>query len=394
MVDCNFLRTASQGQQNPRGLTTPRLVITMRDRGKPSGGREAAPAHDLLRGTVTMFATARIRSAPSRRSFLRRCGTVAAGAVACAALVAPAPAQEQVNVRFSWRLKGEYAHMYVAQEKGYFAREGLTVRMGEGAGSQAALAALLQGQEDAVLLPGIFALTAISKGMPVKLIALYHPVTPMALLSKPERPVRVPKDLEGKSIATAVGETGTSYLDTFCRKNGVDCGKVNRVQMHAQARVPAFIQGKVDVVSVYQTNDLPILREKEPVKFIVLEMDKHGMAVPGMALVSSDAVIAKKPQALRRLLKAVGDGVLEAKKDPAAAAAMMMKHWSGHPGASIVTAQVKATVDAIPAAPGKPVGWIEEKVITEALELLRSAGEIDAPKSPSVYYTNALLAPK
>src|SRR5688572_26076095 len=301
------------------------------------------------------------------RHSARLAGLVLSGVVAAAAAL-PAYAQEQINVRFSWKLKGEYAHMYVAQEKGIFAREGLTVRLGEGAGAQAALGALLQGQEDAVLLPGIFALTAISKGMPVKLIALYHPVTPMALISKPEKPVRVPKDLEGKSIATSIGETGTSYLDSFCKKNGVDCGKVNRVQMHAQARLPTFIQGKVDVVSVYQTNDLPILREKEAIKFVVLELDKHGLAVPGMALVSSDAVIAKKPQALRKLLKASGDAVIEAKKDPAAATAMMTKNWSGHPGDSIVRAQVQATMEAIPAAAGRPVGYIDEKVIVDALE--------------------------
>jgi NitT/TauT family transport system substrate-binding protein len=291
-------------------------------------------------------------------------------------------------------LKGEYAHMYVAQEKGYFSREGLNVRLGEGAGSQAALGALLQGQEDAVLLPGIFAITAISKGMPVKLIALYHPVTPMALISKPDKPVRVPKDLEGKSIATAIGETGTSYLDAFCKMNGVDCSKVNRVQVHAQARVPSFIQGKVDVVSVYQTNDLPILREKEGIKFAVLELDKHGLAVPGMALVSSDAIIAKKPETLRKLLKAVGDAVVESKKDPAAAAKLMIKNWSGSPSVGVVTEQVKATVNAIPAMPGKPVGWIEEKVIADALSLLRSAGEIDAPRPASTYFTNSLLGTK
>ncbi len=302
-----------------------------------------------------------------------------------------ASAQEQVNVRFSWKLKGEYAHMYVAQERGYFAREGISVRLGEGAGAQAALGALLQGQEDAVLLPGIFALTAISKGMPVKLIALYHPVAPMALISKPEKPVRVPKDLEGKSIVTAVGETGTSYLDAFCRKNGIDCGKVNRIQVHAQARVPLFIQGKVDVVSVYQTNDLPILRENEAVKFVVLELDKHGLAVPGMALVSSDAIIAKKPEALRKLLKAAGDAIVDARKDPAAAANMMIKYWSGSPSPTVVTAQVKATIDAIPDAPGKTIGWVEEKVIVDALDLLKSVGEIDTPKAASVYYTNSLF---
>ena len=140
---------------------------------------------------------------PSSFSHLaRRCGASILTALVATAAALPAYAQEQVNVRFSWKLKGEYAAMYVAQEKGLFTREGLTVRLGEGAGAQAALGALLQGQEDFVLLPGIFALTAISKGMPVKLVALYHPVTPMAYISKPEKPVRVPKDLEGKSIAT------------------------------------------------------------------------------------------------------------------------------------------------------------------------------------------------
>jgi NitT/TauT family transport system substrate-binding protein len=302
--------------------------------------------------------------------------------------------QEQVNVRFSWKLKGEYAPMFVAQEMGYYAREGLTVRLGEGAGAPAALGALVQGQEDAVLLPGIFALTAISKGVPIKLIALYHPKTPVALISWPENPVRTPKDLEGKLIATAIGETGTTYLDSFCKANGVDCAKVRRVQVDAQSRVPLFVQRKVDVVSVYQTNDLPVLEEKQGGKFIVLEMDKNGLAIPGMALVSSDAAIAKKPETLRRLLKAVGEGVVAMKKDPSEAANMMMKNWSGHPSAASVTAQVKATAEAIPATPGHPVGWIDEKVIADALAMLKSTGEIEAPKPTAAYFTNSLLGGK
>jgi NitT/TauT family transport system substrate-binding protein len=316
---------------------------------------------------------------------------VALGVSMWGASIGIAQAQEQVNVRFSWKLKGEYAALYVAQEKGFYAREGLTVRLGEGAGAPAALGALLQGQEDAVLLPAIFALTAISKGMPVKLISMYHPVTPIALISWPESPVKVPKDLEGKTIATAFGETGTTYLDSFCKNNGTDCSKVKRVQVDAQSRVPLFVQHKVDVVSVYQTNDLPVLEEKQGAKFVVLEMDKNGLSVPGMALVSSDAIIAKKPETLRKLLKAVGEGVIVMKKDPADAANVLVKSWPGHPSITSVTAQVKATADAIPAASGRPVGWIDEKVVTDALQLLKSTGEVEAPKAPSAYFTNSLL---
>ena len=89
--------------------------------------------------------------------------------------VLPAHAADEVNVRFSWKLKGEYATFYTALERGFFAKRGLDVHLGEGAGAPAALGGLLQGQEDVVVLPGIFAISAIQKGMPIKLIAMYQP---------------------------------------------------------------------------------------------------------------------------------------------------------------------------------------------------------------------------
>jgi len=312
-------------------------------------------------------------------------------AVVLSALAAAAIAQDAVNVRYSWKMKGEYGPFYMAQEQGYYTKEKLAVRMGEGAGAQAALGALLQGQEDIVILPAIFALTAIQKGMPVKLIALYHPKTPIGIISFPDKPVKTPKDLEGKSIAHSVGETGTSYLDVFCKINSVDCSKVNKVQMNAQARMPQFLQRQVDLVSVYANNDLPLIEAQTKQKFVVLDLTQYGFAVPGLAAVTSDALIASKPDVLKRWLKATGQGVADMKKDNDAATKAMIKNWSGAPDAAIVATQVKVTADSIPAPAGKPIGWIDEKVVTDALDLLKSANEIDAPKPAATYYTNALL---
>lgn len=312
--------------------------------------------------------------------------TVALGALSFSGL-----AQDNVNVRFSWKMKGEYGPFYMAQEEGLYTKDKLTVRMGEGAGAQAALGALLQGQEDVVILPAIFALTAISKGMPVKVIALYHPKTPIGIISFPDKPVKVPKDLEGKSIAHSVGETGTSYLDVFCKINSVDCSKINKVQVNAQSRMPQFLQKQVDLVSVYANNDLPLIEAQTKQKFVVLDMTQYGFAVPGLAAVTSDALIASKPDVLKRWLKATGQGVADMKKDNDAATKAMIKNWSGAPDAAIVATQVRVTADAIPAPAGKPIGWIDEKVVTDALELLKSAKEIDAPKPAATYYTNALL---
>lgn len=302
-----------------------------------------------------------------------------------------ATAQDQINVRFSWKLKGEYGALYMSLENGEYKNASLNVRLGEGAGAQAALGSLIQGQEDVVILPGIFALTAIEKGMPIKLVAVYHPKTPMVLLSMPDKPVRVPKDLEGKTVAHSVGDTATSYLDVLCKLNNVDCGKVRKVQMNIQARYPQFLARQVDVVSTYTNVDLPILEKQSNTKYVILDLPKYGVAVPGLAAVTSNELIAKKGPALRRFLKATSEGVKKTKQDVEGATKALMKHWSGGPTADIVSIQIKATVDVIPEIPGKPFGWIEEKVITDALAILKAAGEVQEPKKPDHYYTNSLL---
>ena len=300
-------------------------------------------------------------------------------------------AQDQVNVRFSWKMKGEYGPLFMAQEKGLYAKEKLNVRMGEGAGAQAALGALLQGQEDIVVLPGVFALTAISKGMPVKLIAVYHPKAPLGIISFPDKAVRVPKDLEGKTIAHSVGETGTTYLDAFCKINSIDCSKITKVQMNAQSRMPQFLQRQVDLVTVYTNNELPLIEQQAKQKFVMLDMPKHGFAIPGLAVVTSDALIASKPEVLRRFLRATAEGVKETKAHIDEATTAMIKNWSGAPDAAIVEAQVRVTADGIPVPSGRTIGWIDDKLIADTLDLLKSSGEIDAPKPTSTYYTNALL---
>jgi NitT/TauT family transport system substrate-binding protein len=305
-----------------------------------------------------------------------------------------ARADDDVKVRFSWKLKGEYGPLYLAQENGYFTAHHLAVRMGEGAGAPAALGALLQGQEDVVILPGIFAISAIQKGMPIKLIAIYHAKTPVVIISHPDNPVLKPKDMEGKSIVTSVGETGTTYLSTFAAENHVDFDKIKRVQVDAQIRVNYFLQNKVDMVSVYRTNDLPSVEEKTGIKYPILDMAEYGLAIPGLAAVSSDSIIAKKGDALKRFLVALDEGIAATRKDPAAASKALLKSWINGPSLSVVEAQVKATVDAIQAEGGHPAGWMTSQQITSSLDLLKTDENIGTPKPAATFFTNDLLPAK
>ncbi|MFU0505544.1 ABC transporter substrate-binding protein [Pseudaminobacter sp. NGMCC 1.201702] len=319
-------------------------------------------------------------------------GAAIAATAAFATLMASQSAMaEDVNVRFSWKLKGEYGFFYLGEQKGLYKDAGVTLKLGEGAGSQAALGSLIQGQEDAVILPGIFAISAIQKGMPIKIVALYQPESPLALISHPDKAVNTPKDLEGKTIAHAVGETGTSYLDAFCEINEVDCSKISKVQMDSQSRVPQFLQKQVDAVSVYKTNDLPVLEDKIGQKFPTLDMTEYGLAIPGMAVVASDDGIAKKGPALRSFLAANAEAIEMARSDPAAATAALKSVWQAGPSDQVIRQQIEATSASIPVPSGKPIGWIDEKAIADALKLIGSVEEIDDPKPASSFYTNELL---
>jgi NitT/TauT family transport system substrate-binding protein len=304
-----------------------------------------------------------------------------------------ARADDQVKVRFSWKLKGEYGPMYLARQSGFFTTEKLNVRMGEGAGAPAALGALLQGQEDVVVLPGIFAVSAIQKGMPIKLIAVYHPKTPVVIISHPDKPAVKPKDIEGKSIAISVGETGTTYLSAFAAKNGVDFDKVKRVQVDAQSRVNYFLQNQVDLVTVYRSNDLPALVKQTGIQFPMIDMAQYGLAIPGLAVVSSDAIIAKKNDILRRFLAAVDKGITATRRDPKAASLALLEAWAAGPSLDVVEAEVRATTDAIEASPGHPPGWIEMSLITGSLDLLKTdpTENVGTPKPADVFFTNDLL---
>lgn len=313
-------------------------------------------------------------------------------ALLCATLAAPAArAADALNVRFSWKLKGEYAPYYLGNAKGIYAAKGLDVKLGEGSGAPSVLGALLQGREDAVIIPGIFALSAIQKGMPVKIIALYHPKTPVVIISHPEKPVRTPIEMEGKKIVHSAGETGTSYLPTFCRINKVDCGKVQRITVDAQTRVGQFMQKQVDMVSIYRTNDLPVAQAKVTVPYVELDLAEYGLAIPGMAVVASDAGIAAKPELLKRFLAATNEAIAATRREPAAAVDAVRKVWATAPSEDLVGKQVQATIDAVIAVPGHPVGWVDAKAIDQAVELLRDEEDIGKAKPASAFFTNDLL---
>src|SRR2546429_631109 len=79
----------------------------------------------------------------------------------------------------------------------------------------------------------------------------------MGVIAFPDTPLKGPKDLEGKRLAISVGETFGDMIRPFARVNNVDLSKIQLIQMDASARTMQFLTRKIDVMSVYLSNELP-----------------------------------------------------------------------------------------------------------------------------------------
>ncbi len=298
---------------------------------------------------------------------------------------------EKLTVRFTWKLKGEYAPLFVALGKGYYNAEGLDVQLSEGNGAQNVLKALAAGNERFGYGPAVAAAQAVSQGLPVKVVALYQTSAPMGVIAFPDTPLKGPKDLEGKRLAISVGETFGDMIRPFVRINNVDLDKIQLIQMDTSARTTQFLTRKIDVMSVYLSNELPQIEKRAGVKFNVIKVTDFGLNVVGSSMYVSNAFAEQKPDTVKRLLRATAKGYRDAMADPKEAAAIMAKHMAVPEQPDVLDRQVEATMITTNAPAGKPIGWQAEADWQATLNLLKETGGINEVKALNSYFTNEYL---
>src|SRR5258708_7964443 len=235
-------------------------------------------------------------------------------------------AAEKLTVRFTWKLKGEYAPLFVALDKGYYKAEGLEVDLAEGSGAQTVLKLLASGNEKFGYGPAVSAAQAVSQGLPVKVVALYQTKAPMGVISFPDVPLKSPKDLAGKRLAISVGETFGDMLAPFTRINNVDISKIQQIQMDASARTAQFLTRKIDVMSVYLSNEWPQIEKRANVKLNILRVSDFGLNLLGASIIVGNAFAEQNPDTVRKLLRATANGYRDATADPKAAAESMANY--------------------------------------------------------------------
>jgi len=215
-----------------------------------------------------------------------------------------------------------FVGVYVAEEKGFFSAENLTVTIQPSPGSGQHLQLTATGkvqvttQDAAVMLQ-----RRADPGLPLVSIALLGQVGQQAYAALESSGFQTPKDWEGHTV----GYKGTVPPDLLAliAAAGADKSKIKLVNVGFDPRL--LTEGKVDVYPVFKSNEpYQIKSWGYPVK--LWDASQYGVPTLGLVYVTSDETLRTQPELLSRFLRGAFQGIEYARAHPDEAVQITMKY--------------------------------------------------------------------
>jgi NitT/TauT family transport system substrate-binding protein len=267
--------------------------------------------------------------------------------------------REEVSLRLDFALTGYHPGFFLAKEKGYYAEQGLDVDIQRGTGSGDTIKLVGAGRSTFGFASQTVMALAVGKDqVPVKAIAGVIQKVPDAIFSRADANIRTPKDLEGKTWGATANSSGEQAFPAFAKKTGIDAGKIRRVNVAVDAKLPAMVNGTIDWMTNFSFTKAAELDE-QGVKYNMILYSDY-LTILGHGLLASTRTIEEKPDLVRKFVAASMRGLQEALDDPKAAVAAMVK---AHPELSdksaLLEKQLSGMADFVHTdnSEGKPLGW-------------------------------------
>lgn len=264
--------------------------------------------------------------------FKRRFMAICAMSLATGLAVPAAYAQGKVPIRFQldWVWQGPHAFFLLAQDRGYFAKEGLDVTFDQGKGSAVAVNSVASGVYDGGFgdTNALIRLAAQKPGeQPVAVYMLYNRA-PFVIATLTSSGIKSPRDLEGRTLGASAGDAALGLLPVFAKANGVDASRIKITNMAPNLREPMLQKKEVDAVAGFINTiwfaamAVGLNPEKDLTIFRYGDM---GVAGYGNSVVFSQKFVKEQPQAIRGFLRALTRGVQDVLANPEAGVDAVMK---------------------------------------------------------------------
>jgi NitT/TauT family transport system substrate-binding protein len=198
----------------------------------------------------------------------------------------PAPVETEtvtLNVAYmaNW---GSLWAVATADAKGYFAEEGITIKLTQFEDGPSEIAAMKQGSMDVAFIgPGAHKLC--SKGE-AQVFLMQHMGDGDCIIGL--NGIKTLEELKGKKVGYAAGTSSETILTTALASVGMTMEDIVAVSMDAPALTTAALSGQVDAIAAWSPMSLTILAQAENATDICSNVDFATMASPGSWVVNPD----------------------------------------------------------------------------------------------------------
>jgi NitT/TauT family transport system substrate-binding protein len=218
-----------------------------------------------------------------------------------AAPTAATPAKLQhIDLGVGYIPNVQFAPLYVAQAKGFYAEEGLDVALEYGYENDF-VALTAQGKRQFAVASGDQVILARAQGLPVVYAMKWYQRFPVGVMSLAKLGIDTPKKLEGHSVGTPV-LFGASYVGW---KALVYAAKLNestiRLETIGYTQAAAVSQGKVDAAVIYIANEPVQLTQAGTAVNVIQVSDYINLVSNG--IVTNETLIRDNPDLVRRLVR-------------------------------------------------------------------------------------------
>lgn len=206
-----------------------------------------------------------------------------------------------ITIRFAYQDRVADAASVIAVEKGFFQREGLTVKPLMFSSGPACTEALISGSADIGTMGDTTAVISVARA-PVKIIASHgggehrH-----RIIVKQSSPIRTPSDLVGKQIAVKKGTSTYGGLLAWAQAVKLNLSQVKIIDMRPEDMGLALLSGAVDAAVASEPTP-SVLEEKGGRQLATL--GGLGNTYP-ILLVARDDFLRKHPDSASRFLRAM-----------------------------------------------------------------------------------------
>lgn len=217
-----------------------------------------------------------------------------------------------VSVMLEFFANPDHAPLYIAQEKGFFAQEGLDVEIREPGDPSQVPFLVASGAVD-IGLTSMFNHLILRATEDIDNIAvgalLMEPLG--ALIAIKEHGIEEITDLKGGKIGFSVEPTEPATYSTMLRNAGLDPeNDVQFIKLDFLSLMPALLAGRVDAIGGFR-NFEPVKVELEGLTPAVFKQEDYGAPESYQILfITRRDLIGEKPEAIRGLLNGVAKGVL------------------------------------------------------------------------------------